>query len=202
LRFGLRHRGLCYRPTRIHKAGAKGEVVLSAQTTDGELVVQAREGSQDAFAMLVQRHRRMIWSVCLRITADRHDAEDAVQDALVAAWHHLGSFRGEAALSTWLYRNAANAATAIVRRRRPEPMEELPLPDVADFSGALADVDLVQTALAQLPLAFRQALVLRELCDLTYEQIAAQQGVGIQTVKSRLHRGRSMLKAVLERADA
>jgi len=177
-------------------------VVLSAQTTDVELVARAREGSQDAFAMLVQRHRRMVWSVCLRITADRHDAEDAVQDALVSVWHHLDSFRGESAFSTWLYRIAANAATAIVRRRRPEPMEELPLPDVSDFAGRLADVDLVQAALAQLPLAFRQALVLRELCDLTYDQIASEQGVGVQTVKSRLHRGRAMLKVVLERAVA
>ncbi len=139
----------------------------------------------------------MLWSVCYRIAGNQFDAEDAVQDALTAAWHHLDSFRGEAAVSTWLYRIAANAALAIARRRQPEPVEDIPETPTRDFSDQVADADLVHAALAQLSPPFRTALVLRELCDLSYDEIAVQQGVGVQTVKSRLNRARRMLKDAL-----
>jgi RNA polymerase sigma-70 factor (ECF subfamily) len=185
----------------VQSAGETG-VSPPSREADAALVERARAGDQAAFEEVVLRHRRMIWSVCLRITVDRFDAEDAVQDALVAAWHHLGTFRGDAAVSTWLYRIAANAATAIVRRRRPEPTDELPTPGAPDFSQSLVDGDLVQRCLAQLPPVFREALVLRELCDLSYDAVAAHQGVGIQTVKSRLHRARGLFRAALEQAIA
>lgn len=172
--------------------------MTQVEIADPTLLERARTGDAVAFARLVEQHRSLLWSVCYRITLNQHDAEDALQDGLLAAWHHLASFRGEAALSTWLYRIAANAALAVARRRVPEPVEMVPEEPGYDLADAVVDRDLVQVALRTLPPDFREAVVLRELCDFTYDQIAAHQQVSVQTVKSRLNRGRSRLRAELQ----
>jgi RNA polymerase sigma factor (sigma-70 family) len=162
-----------------------------------DVLARARAGDQQAFAELVEAHRRVLWAVCLRITNNQHDAEDALQECLIAAWHHLDQFRGDARVGTWLYRVAANAAIGVARRRnRPVPLEDVHAvtPDVGD---RVADVDRVRSALAEVPLAFRSALVLREICDLTYEQIAEHEDINIQTVKSRISRARAHLRELL-----
>ena len=136
--------------------------------------------------------------MCLRVTGSSADAEDALQDCLLAAWRNLDRFRGESAIGTWLYRIAANAAVGVVRRRRELAGE---VPDRADPSPGADDVlamrDEVEAALRLVPTDFRVALVLREYGDLSYEEIAAHQGVGVQTVKSRLNRARSSMRATL-----
>lgn len=171
-------------------------------TDEDELIARARSGDAAAFGTLLEPHRSRLWSVCLRITGSHHDAEDALQDALTVAWLHLDRFRGESRLGTWLYRIAANAALAVVRRRRDVPTGEWAddVHTTGDHAGRVADVALVRAAIATLPEAFREALVLREIGDLTYEEIAAHQGVGVQTVKSRLNRARGALADAL--ADA
>lgn len=171
---------------------------------EADLLERARSGDQSAFAALVTPRRARLWSVCLRVVGDRHDAEDALQDALTAAWQHLGSFRGEARFDTWLYRIASNAALAVARRRRERVTDPDELPHGGemrrDHAEQIADTDLVRQALATLPETFREAIVLRELADMTYEDIAAHQGVGVQTVKSRLNRARAQLTAALRPA--
>ncbi|WP_432559552.1 RNA polymerase sigma factor [Granulicoccus sp. GXG6511] len=163
-----------------------------------ELLVRAKGGDGQAFADLVRPHRSMLWAVCLRVTNHPQDAEDALQDCLVAAWHNLANFRGESAISTWLYRIASNAAVAIAKKRnRVDPVEEIILP-ASDDSGQVEARMVVAEALGQLTPEHREILVLRELCDMTYDQIADQQGVGVQTVKSRLNRARSRMREVLE----
>lgn len=165
------------------------------------LLARARDGDADAFDALLRPRRARLWSVCLRVVGDRQDAEDALQDALTAAWLHLGSFRGEARFDTWLYRIASNAALAVARRRRERAVDPHDLPEdgdlLRDHADQVADVDRVRRALAALPEQFREAVVLREVADLTYEEIAAHQGVGVQTVKSRLNRARAQLVAAL-----
>lgn len=165
-----------------------------------DAVARARAGDPDAFAELVAAHRNKLWSICLRITGNEYDAEDALQDALTAAWLHLGTFRGDASFGTWCYRIAANASLAVVKKRRETPTDTFEHLDAAaggDFTAALADRDRINAALAVLPVQFREAIVLREYGDFTYEQIAAHQGVGVQTVKSRLNRARTALAARL-----
>lgn len=168
---------------------------------DDALLERARGGDAAAFDALLRPRRTRLWSVCLRVVGDRQDAEDALQDALTAAWLHLGSFRGEARFDTWLYRIASNAALAVARRRRERAVDPHELPEdgdlLRDHADQVADVDRVRRALATLPEQFREAVVLRELADLTYEEIAAHQGVGVQTVKSRLNRARAQLAAAL-----
>lgn len=169
-------------------------------STDRELIERAREGDQSAFGTLVGRYRGRTWAVCLRIAGNPHDAEDALQNALTAAWQNLGSFRGDAKFSTWLHRIAANAALAVIRKRRETPDENV---DVNLASTAppiderVAVVEAVQSALAALPEAFREAIVLREYAELTYADIAAHQNVPVQTVKSRISRGRTQLREIL-----
>nr|WP_071935111.1 sigma-70 family RNA polymerase sigma factor [Rhodococcus pyridinivorans] len=91
---------------------------------EAELIERCRAGDRAAFAELVAPSRERVWAVCVRITGNRHDAEDALQDALIAAWQNLGRFRGTAASGTWLYRIASNAALAVVRTRRGEVLDE------------------------------------------------------------------------------
>ncbi|MGU3436369.1 RNA polymerase sigma factor [Actinomycetes bacterium M1A6_2h] len=168
------------------------------------LLMAARNGDQHAFGQLVGLHKNRVWAVCLNIAGNRQDAEDAVQDTLIAAWQHLDKFRGEARFSTWLHRVASNAALALVRKRKPQtdtvdfndPERPVHLEDEAasSFGDRMAARDQLRTALADIPDEFRVALVLREFGDMSYAEIAEHQGVGVQTVKSRLSRGRAQLE--------
>lgn len=163
------------------------------ELAEATLLAAARSGDADAFSALVTRHRSLIWSVCLRITGNAYDAEDALQDALLQIWRALGTFQGHSAFSTWAYRIATNASLRVIKRRQDTGELSEDQRTDRDFAEAVAAADLVQQALRQMPEQFRVALVLFELCDFSYEQIADYQQVGIQTVKSRIHRGRRAL---------
>lgn len=167
--------------------------------TEHALVTRVRQGDQQAFAELADLSRGPVWAVCLRLTGNVHDAEDALQDALTAAWQNIGHFRGDARFSTWLYRIAANAALAVVRRRTDIADDDIDESAAThrDIADRVADADRVQDALMQLPEAFRVALVLRVYGDLTYDDIARHQGIPLQTVKSRISRARAMMEALL-----
>jgi RNA polymerase sigma factor (sigma-70 family) len=171
---------------------------MSAHPREAELLSAAAAGDARAFEELMRPHRDRLWGVCLRVTASRADAEDALQECLIAVWKNLAKFRGESQFSTWLYRIASNAALAIVRRSRELTAEIPEREDVSvRFDEELADRDSVQRALRLLPEDFRVALVLREYGDFTYEQIAEHQGVLVATVKTRINRARTALRATL-----
>ncbi|WP_427006360.1 RNA polymerase sigma factor [Pseudarthrobacter sp. H2] len=162
------------------------------------LIDRAIGGDAHAFESLVTQHRTMIWSVCLRVTGNTYDAEDALQDTLLAAWRGIGRFRRDSSFGTWIYRIAANAALAVIRARRATDVEipENFAPE-RDFAEQLAAADLVQQTLKFLPEDLRVALVLRELCDFTYAQVAEYQGVPVATVKTRINRARHAFEEAL-----
>ncbi|GBF17716.1 ECF RNA polymerase sigma factor SigW [Rhodococcus sp. Br-6] len=168
--------------------------------TDGELLALCRQGHETAFAELVGRYRNRLWSICFRVTGNREDAEEAVQDTLTSAWQNLHKFRGDAKVSTWLYRIAANASLAVVRKRKETVADfdvielEDPAPLTAD---RVADVDAVRRALAELPEDFRVAVVLREFAEMSYADIAEHQGIPVATVKTRINRARKQLITLL-----
>ena len=168
---------------------------------DGELAVLAAAGDAEAFAALAGRHRELMYGVCRRITCDDQDALDALQEALLVAWRRIGSFEGRSAVSTWLFRVAANAAIDEVRRRsrRPPYADAAPadLPAAHDIEGDAVTKSTVDWALAQLPPQFRAAVVLREYCDFSYQEIAEVMDVPVDTVKSRISRGRQALADLL-----
>lgn len=171
---------------------------MDADGTQALLIDGAIGGDAHAFESLVAQHRTMIWSVCLRITGNTYDAEDALQDTLLAAWRGIGRFRRDSSFGTWIYRIAANAALAVIRARRAADVEipENFAPE-RDFAEQLAAADLVQQTLKFLPEDLRVALVLRELCDFTYAQVAEYQGVPVATVKTRINRARHAFEEAL-----
>jgi RNA polymerase sigma-70 factor (ECF subfamily) len=177
--------------------------------SDRDLVRRAQAGDSSAFGSLVQRHQPRIYNLCLRVTGSAHDAEDACQDAFVSAFRKLSTFKGDAAFTTWMHRVAVNACYDHLRRRQRQPMlhavpddledrEREAGPPVPDHADALATALDVAEALARVPEDFRIALVLADVQDLPYDEIARVLGVPIGTVKSRVFRGRVALGRLLE----
>jgi RNA polymerase sigma-70 factor, ECF subfamily len=173
---------------------------------DRALVTRASAGNRAALEVLLDRHANRIHAVCRRIVGNSDDALDATQEAMIAIARSIGRFDGRAAFTTWIYRIATNAALDELRRRarRPQPMETLPEPAMAatpldDRVGARLDID---AGLALVPDDFRVAVVLRDLCDLDYAEIAAVLDVPAGTVRSRIARGRAALAQALGNQDA
>jgi RNA polymerase sigma-70 factor (ECF subfamily) len=170
---------------------------------DEDLVRRYLAGDPQAFAELVDRHGTRVFNVALRMLGDPDDARDATQDAFFTVVRKLGQFRGEAAFTTWLHRVTVNACYDILRKRRRQPMlrrvddEDGPIPEtgppVADHADAAAGSIDVARALQQIPNEYRIVLVLADVQDLPYEEIARILDVPIGTVKSRVHRGRIAL---------
>jgi RNA polymerase sigma-70 factor (ECF subfamily) len=170
--------------------------------SDETLLAAHLRGDREAFGRLVARHERRVYGVCLRVLGNREDAEDATQEAFVAALRRAASFRQAAAFSTWLYRIAVNAATDQARRRargRTAPLDpEAEQPAAGGDPGdQVAAAVTVQDALARVPEEFRVALVLCDLYRMAYAEAAQVLEVPVGTVKSRVFRGRLALAAEL-----
>ena len=166
----------------------------------------AREERERALAELFDRSRRPLFGLALRMTGRPDLADDAVQEAFVDVLRGAAGIRGEARLTTWLYRVAVRAATRVAARARPRAA---PLPeDLAAGAGEPADsvsqregAALVLRALAALPAPERAVLALAAVGDLPQTEIAAVLGIPAGTVYSRLHQARARLRAALERRD-
>ena len=166
--------------------------------TVDELARRAGGGDEVAFAELVRLHEKKVYHLALRICGNQEDAADAAQEAFLSAWRGLPNFRGEAGFSTWLYRLTSNAAIDCLRRSRRRREEA----SLDDEGLGLSTVDRAPSpqaleGLGQLSEDHRQALALRELQELSYEEIAGALGVDIGTVKSRISRARSALRKIL-----
>ena len=169
---------------------------------DDELVRRFRAGEADAFTALVQRHQQRVYSLCVRVLGDADAAADVAQDTFLTVLRKIDGFRGEAAFTTWLHRVAVNACYDELRRKQRRPMlhvaaddgrEHEPGPPVPDHADEVAGARDAAWALTRIPEEFRVALVLADVHDLAYEQIAQVLDVPIGTVKSRVHRGRLAL---------
>jgi RNA polymerase sigma-70 factor (ECF subfamily) len=172
--------------------------------SDEQLVRRHLDGDVRAFTTLVERHETRLYNVCLRILGSSEDARDATQDAFLTALRKLDQFRGDAAFSTWMHRVAVNACYDMLRKRKRQPMLRLvpddesgpgddPGPPEPDPSDAVAGAIDAGRALAKVPEDFRIVLVLADVEDLPYEEIARVLDLPIGTVKSRVHRGRIAL---------
>ena len=179
---------------------------MSQPGSDEELVRRCRAGDTSAFGGLVERHQSRVYHLCLRIVGDPDEARDAAQDALIAGWRKLDQFRGDSAFTTWLHRVTVNACYDQLRKRRRQPMLHLafederdhePGPSIPDHADAVATSAEVSAALQRVPDEFRAALVLADVEDLPYDEIATILGVAVGTVKSRVHRGRVALAGAM-----
>jgi RNA polymerase sigma-70 factor (ECF subfamily) len=175
-------------------------VTADDQRDDRTLMADHVAGDPTAFAVLVARHRDRLWAVAMRTLGDREEAADALQDALISAFRNAASYRGEAAVTTWLHRVVVNACLDRVRRRQARPTVPLGDTEVAhrrdDHSSTEVRLD-VRAALATLPPAQRAAIVLVDMEDMSVAEAAQVLGVAEGTVKSRCSRGRAALALIL-----
>jgi RNA polymerase sigma-70 factor (ECF subfamily) len=170
----------------------------AGRVDDAGLVDLARRGDRHALDQLLQLHFDRVRSLCRRVMANDADTDDATQEALIAICRGIVRFDGRSSFSTWLYRVTTNACLDELRRkgRRPIAMERdaLPLPAVtAGFADDVADRLALDDALAQLSPDFRVAVVLRDVCQLDYEEIGDVLSIPPGTVRSRIARGRAHL---------
>ena len=174
-----------------------------------EWIAAAQRGDQGAFEELVRLYEKRVLALTRRICNDPEDAAEAAQEAFFAAWQGLRSFRGESGFSTWLYRLASNACVDLLRRegRRRAAVslddEELNLEMPASIPTPQEEAERrelgerIEEGLRALPPEYRAVLVLREIHQLRYEEIAEALGLDIGTVKSRISRGRKRLRRFL-----
>ena len=159
----------------------------------------ARAGDRDALDRLLRGQYDRLYALCRRLTGDDADALDACQEALIAIARRLDRFDGRSSFGTWAYRVTTNACFDELRRRRRRPLTAIPddVPSSLDVGEATATRVDIDAALARLPMEYRAAVVLRDLCGLSYDEIGDALGVPPGTVRSRISRGRTLLASLL-----
>lgn len=172
--------------------------------SDADLIRRAADGSGEAFGILMRRHEDRMFALAIRMLGDRADALDATQDAFISAYRRASSYRGDAAVGTWLYRIGINACKDHARKKKRWVAQD-DVEGTIDRRSPGAGVDdrivvriEIQDALAQLPDEYREAVVMHDLGGIPYEEIAAATGTALGTVKSRISRGRRKLAEILE----
>jgi len=179
------------------------------------LVTALCQGAEEAYESLIQRYQQPVYNLVCRLMNDPGDASDIVQEVFLKVFRNIGAFRGKSSLKTWIYRIAVNEAYNHRRWFSRHQRQEVALAaeeGLPSFEDSLADPSrtpfdqaadretraLVEEALEKLNPKFRAAVVLRDIEDLTYEEIATVLDVSLGTVKSRILRGRESLRKILE----
>ena len=178
---------------------------------DATLVAAAQAGDRAALDALLRRHYDRVHAVCRRIAGGSRDADDAAQEAMISIVRALDRFDGRSAFSTWIYRIATNAALDELRRRNRRPglhvvRDDEAAPEVVDPAAeqryeGVVDRQAIDDALGGLAEDFRAAVVLRDVADLDYAEIAEVLQIPVGTVKSRIARGRGQLADALGNQD-
>ena len=191
------------------------------RTRDRQLIARLQTGDEEAVKELAERYSHRIFQMALRHMKNRQDAEEVTQDVLMKVCRKISRFRGDAALSSWIYRITFNTAMSRLRGHRAEraaeqerdraqaarrPGEERPvlrqqvdwsrMPDEELLRSQMRDV--VTAALAEIPEIYRVPVVLRDIEGLSTEEASTRLNLKDQTLKSRLHRGRLMLRGRLQ----
>ena len=176
-----------------------------AELDDTALVAEAAGGNREAFDVIVERHRRAVYQVCYRFVNNHEDASDLAQDAFVRAWKGVKNFKGQSALSTWLYRIAVNVCLNRISVKTPisEPIESTEYFEDVRIEGAQQALlreeraVAVRKAIANLPEKQRATLILRTYHDMSHQQIADVLGSSVGAVKANFFHALSNLKKIL-----
>ena len=193
----------------LNKRGSK-----NLDSTEKTLVELSSKGDVEAFETLIRSHQKKVYNIILRMTKNPEDAQELSQDTFVRAFTAIKKFRGESSFSTWLYRIAMNVSTDFLRKRNKsivismdqgavgsendQPLqlqEEGPGPDELSERNQLKV--LVRNAMDSLSAEHRQVLILRDLMDVSYKDIASTLRLSEGTIKSRINRARYGLKQVI-----
>ena len=174
-----------------------------------ELIARLQARDEAAFEELIRQYEKKVYSLCARMCGNAEDAEEAAQDAFLALWRGIDRFRQESSLSTWIYRLASNACIDLMRRKKKGAGsvslddEELfvdavdPAPQPHEEAERRETQRLLQEGLLSLPAEYRSILLLREIEGLSYSEISAALDLELGTVKSRISRGRTLLRNFL-----
>lgn len=194
-------------------------MIDSSEPNEQRFIERLQERDERAFLELVQLYQGRVFKLVFRMLGRRDEAEDMAQEVFVQVFKAIGTFRGDSKLSTWIYRIAVNSCKNRIKylgRRKTEARadDELALEPTRDdavpiaTSGAVSRPDhlvegyqleiIVKRCIAEMSPDFREILVLRDVEDLSYEELSAITGLAEGTVKSRLHRARAMLKLAVE----
>ncbi len=186
-----------------------------ADWEDLELVAALREGSEDAYEILLSKFQQPVYNLALRLLNDPSDACDVAQEVFLKVFRNVGQFRGQSSLKTWVYRIAINEAHNQRRWFFRHRHREVGLDEEQEESRSMVDVlpdggpspfdyvfdqekhALVEESLTRINPTFREVVVLRDIMDLTYEEIAEILQLSLGTVKSRIMRGREALRLAL-----
>ena len=185
--------------------------------SDDQLVARVQKGDKRAFDLLVLKHQFKVHAIVSKYVKDYDEVNDVVQEAFIKAYRALEAFRGESAFYTWLYRIAVNTSKnyLLARNRRP-PSFDVDLGDAenAELSSQLQNLDspdnilskneletVIDVAIKGLPADLRNALILREFEDLSYEQIADIMDCPVGTVRSRIFRAREALEEKIKEME-
>ncbi len=182
------------------------DIFLSVEQSDIQLVKASQQGDQNAFALLVQRHQQRAFALSVRLLHDTEEAKEATQEAFLAAWQGLPTFRGDALFSSWLYRIAYNCCLRVLALRTREHLvqEAIQMEQAPSERGmeqqAMENIERheqqisLQKNLEHLPVKYRIVLHLRYLQDKTYEEIADILAMPLGTIKTSLFRAKRLLK--------
>jgi RNA polymerase sigma-70 factor (ECF subfamily) len=183
--------------------------------SDEKLVELLVAGEKAAFDVLVQRHKVRLYNYLLRLLRDPSEAEEVTQEALVRAYVHADKYRNIAKFSTWLYTIATNLVRNRIRKVRSSPKflslhwgrddeeeEPIDLPDSGDLPDRVLEKSelhaIVAESIERIPSRYREAFVLREMNQFSYEEIAAITGLKLGTVRSRINRGRGHFREIMQ----
>jgi RNA polymerase sigma-70 factor, ECF subfamily len=202
--------------TSVLELGAERTEFTEAD--DPQLIEALRQGSESGYEQLLARFQQPVYMLALRLLSNQAEASDVVQEVFLKVFRNIGSFRGQSSLKTWVYRitvnEAHNARRWFFRHRRNEvELDSEPeetrnwrdiIPDASRSPFELA-VDgeqhvIIEAALSSINPIFREAVVLRDIADLSYDEIAEVLNVSLGTVKSRILRGRDALRHELSGA--
>ena len=169
---------------------------------DEKLISSAQNGDSQALEILLKNHYEKIWGICKRLMINDQDALDATQESLIAIATRINKFERRSKFSTWLYRVTTNICFDELRKKSRIPIpdsesEKLEISTEPSFENHISDKLLIDEVLNLLPNEYKTALVLRDLCDLNYDEISEVLNIPIGTVRSRISRGRSAINNYL-----
>lgn len=178
----------------------------SQLASDYDLAIRAAEGDFRAFETLYNRHSRRVYSLCLRMTSSQTEAEDLTQDVFIQLYRRIGSYKGEAAFTTWLHRLTVNQVLMRFRKKNVRfetTTEDGELPVVVEHgtedprSMPIVDQIALDKAISQLPTGYRTVFILHDVEGYEHEEVARMLGITVGTSKSQLHKARLKLRKIL-----
>ena len=182
---------------------------------DESLIRRAQMGDSDAFAAIITAYQQQIYGLSYRFFNNYHDAEDAAQETIIKIYRSLASYQGAGSFKSWIFTITANTCRDLLRKRKGretvsydddefgggwEPVSQCREEQPEDYALDQQGQEVLRAAIARLPENFRVAIVMREFAQMNYEEISIATNTSLGTVKSRINRGRKMLREMIKQS--